>query len=81
MIVFRCETCAVHQPLRVSMMDALGASLGLSLIHIWQTLLFEIYDSGDDCIARTQADIHQGTASIRLENPHLWNGDVYKRQL
>ena len=39
-----------------------------------QTLLFEIYDSGDDCIARTQADIHQGTASIRLENPHLWNG-------
>ena len=39
-----------------------------------ETLLFEIYDSGDDCIARTQADIHQGTASIRLENPHLWNG-------
>lgn len=34
----------------------------------------EIYDSGDDCIVRTQADIHQGTASIRLENPHLWNG-------
>ncbi len=39
-----------------------------------QQLLFEIYDSGGDCLAQSQAGIQQGKACIHLNNPHLWDG-------
>ncbi|MFR7951496.1 MAG: Rnf-Nqr domain containing protein, partial [Acutalibacteraceae bacterium] len=46
MIVFRCETCAVHQPLRVSMMDALGASLGYAIVLLLLGFVRELLGSG-----------------------------------
>lgn len=43
LIVFRCETCAAHHSVRVSLLDALGASLGyaavLGLLGFFRELL------------------------------------------
>ena len=45
-IVFRCETCAAHQPLRVSLMDALGASLGYAIVLLLLGFFRELLGSG-----------------------------------
>lgn len=45
-IVFHCETCAAHQPLRVSLMDALGASLGYAIVLLLLGFFRELLGSG-----------------------------------
>lgn len=46
MIVFHCETCAAHQSLHVSLMDALGASLGYAIVLLLLGFVREFLGSG-----------------------------------
>lgn len=45
-IAFRCETCAAHQTLRVSLLDALGASLGYAIVLVLLGFVRELLGSG-----------------------------------
>lgn len=45
-IVFRCETCAAHQTLRVSLLDALGASLGYAIVLVLLGFFRELLGNG-----------------------------------
>lgn len=45
-IVFRCETCAARQTLRVSLLDALGASLGYAIVLVLLGFVRELLGSG-----------------------------------
>lgn len=44
--VFRCETCAAHQSVRVSVLDALGASLGYAAVLVLLGFFRELLGSG-----------------------------------
>lgn len=46
LIVFRCETCAVYHSLRVSLLDALGASLGYAAVLVLLGFFRELLGSG-----------------------------------
>lgn len=39
-----------------------------------QSLVFEVCDNNGSCVARTEADLREGTACVQLEKPHLWAG-------
>lgn len=46
LIVFRCETCAAHQSVRISLLDALGASLGYAAVLVLLGFFRELLGSG-----------------------------------
>lgn len=46
LIVFRCETCAAHASVRVSLLDALGASLGYAIVLVLLGFVRELLGSG-----------------------------------
>lgn len=46
LIVFRCETCAAHDSVRVSLLDALGASLGYAIVLVLLGFVRELLGSG-----------------------------------
>lgn len=45
-VMARAETCAMHQPVRVSVADALGNGLGYSLILVLVAIVRELFGSG-----------------------------------
>lgn len=46
LIVFHCETCAAHASVRVSLLDALGASLGYAIVLVLLGFVRELLGSG-----------------------------------